>query len=467
MLLRRVAAAFVTLGLAAAGFAARRPGDPLKPGFNLFSKQQDIEVGQENAKQVLAQYEVVQNKFLQDYVQRLGQKLAAQSDAAKSGFQFTFTVLNVDEINAYALPGGPMFIYTGLLKAVDNEAQLAGVMGHEMAHVILRHGTHEATKATGIQLLAGGLGAMLGGGSSAAGKLAQAGLGLTANSFILKFSRDAETEADAMGAHMMADAGYDPVQMAKFFEKLAGSGQQQLQILSDHPNPGNRDAAIVAEMRTLPAGKYGYESGDFARAKKELAALPKPVKKPQPSGTSGDTPAPSGSGAPASGNTPASSSQAPVASGWQEYRGTGFSLNYPQGWQAEGSGSDVTLAPRDGVVSKNGSTQVGFGALISTFRTKQGRATLQAATDDLVAQIRKENPSATQAGASESVRVGGLNGLLTTIRGESPFGGMEADALVTVLRPGGLFYMVWIAPEKDAARVEPSFRQMLNSVKFQ
>jgi len=400
-----------------------------------------------------------------EYVNRIGQQLVRNSDAK---VPFTIKVIDSDEINAFALPGGPMFIYTGLLKAVDNEAQLAGVMGHEMAHVILRHGTHEATKATGIQLLAGGLGAMLGGGSSAAGKLAQAGLGLTANSFILKFSRDAETEADAMGAHMMADAGYDPVQMAKFFEKLAGSGQQQLQILSDHPNPGNRDAAIVAEMRTLPARKYGYESGDFARAKKELALVPKPVKKPQPLGsTPADTPVPAGSGAPASGNTPASSSQAPVASGWQEYRGTGFSVSYPQGWQAEGSGTDVTLAPRDGVVSKNGSKQVGFGALISTFRTKQGRATLQAATDDLVAQIRKENPSATQSGASESMRVGGLNGLLTTIRGESPFGGMEADALVTVLRPGGLFYLVWIAPEKDAARVEPSFRQMLNSLKFQ
>src|SRR5690349_8424290 len=108
MFLRRFAAGLVTLGIATAGFAARRPGDPLKPGINFFSKQQDIEVGQANAKEVLGQYEVVQNKYLQDYVQRLGQKLAAQPDAAKSGFQFSFTVLNVDEINAFALPGGPM-----------------------------------------------------------------------------------------------------------------------------------------------------------------------------------------------------------------------------------------------------------------------------------------------------------------------------------------------------------------------
>src|SRR4051794_30275565 len=247
MIFRRFAIWSIALGLTGGAWAARKPGDPLKPGFNLFSKADDIQVGQENSKQVLSQYDVVKNQFLQDYVQRLGQKLAAAPEAKQSGFQFTFTVLNVDEINAFALPGGPMFIYTGLLKVVDNEAQLAGVMGHEMAHVILRHGTHEATKANGLQVLAGGLGALLGGG-----KLVQAGLGLTANSFLLKFSRDAETEADALGAHLMASAGYDPVQMAKFFEKLAATGQRMPQILSDHPNPGNREAAIIAEMRTLP-----------------------------------------------------------------------------------------------------------------------------------------------------------------------------------------------------------------------
>src|SRR3954453_466207 len=174
MFFRRFAIGVIALGIAGGAWAARRPGDPLKPGFNLFSKADDIQVGQDNAKQVLTQYDVVKNPFLQEYVQRLGQKLAAAPEAKESGFQFTFTVLNVDEINAFALPGGPMFVYTGLLKMLDNEAQLAGVMGHEMSHVILRHGTHEATKANGLQLLAGGLGTLLGGG-----KLVQAGLGLT------------------------------------------------------------------------------------------------------------------------------------------------------------------------------------------------------------------------------------------------------------------------------------------------
>src|SRR6185312_4954074 len=195
MLSRRVRRGAIALMLAAAAWAARKPGDPLKPGFNLFNKQDDIQIGQENARKVLEQYEVVKNQFVQDYVKRVGERLAAAPEAKASGFTFTFTVLNVNEVNAFALPGGPMFIYTGLLKATDNEAQLAGVMGHEMSHVILRHGTHEATKANFVSLVAGGLGALIG-GDSAAGKLTQAGLGVAGNSFILKFSRDAETEAD-------------------------------------------------------------------------------------------------------------------------------------------------------------------------------------------------------------------------------------------------------------------------------
>lgn len=280
---RRPLTWILALFLGAAAWAARRPGQELKPGFNFFSKQQDVDLGQTNAKQVLQQYEVVQNQFLQDYIRRVGDRLAAAKEAKESGFPFTFTLLNVQQVNAFALPGGPMFIFTNLVKTTDNEAQLAGVMAHEMSHVILRHGTHEASKANLIQLpvaLAGGLI----GDQSMAGKLAGLGLGLTANSFILKFSRDAESEADALGSHLMSESGYNPIEMARFFEKLAQGGSQGPQFLSDHPNPGNREAAIEAEIRTLPQREYGFETGLFNRAKTEVNTLPAPAKKPQPAG---------------------------------------------------------------------------------------------------------------------------------------------------------------------------------------
>lgn len=461
----RIRMTVVALMLATVAGAARRPGEPLRPGWNLFSKQDDVQIGQQNAKQVLEQYEVVKDKFIQDYVQRLGQKLASEPEAKASGFNFTFTVLNVDQINAFALPGGPMFIYTGLLKAVDNEAQLVGVMGHEMSHVILRHGTHEATKANFVQLLAGGLGALIG-GDSAAGRLAETGLGMAGNSFILKFSRDAESEADALGAHLMAEAGYDPVQMAKFFEKLGSSGPQQIQFLSDHPNPGNREAAIIAEMKTMPAHQYTASTGLFARMKSELAKVPPPAKK-TPAAQSSAAPAPA-SNAPASTVPPPAAAPAPA--GWQVYQGAGFSINYPQGWQVFGqqNASDVTLAPKDGVVTRNNATQIGFGAVISQYAPKNSRAALLDATNELIVGLENDNPQMAITSSPRALSLpGGPAAMTSTLRSGSVFGGNEVDTLVTVQRSGQLWYIVFVAPEQDQPRVADTFKQMLNSLRLQ
>jgi predicted Zn-dependent protease len=178
-------------------------------------------------------------------------------------------------INAFALPGGPMFIHSGLLQAVDNEAELAGVMGHEMSHVILRHGTNQASKQNLIQLPAVLAGTALKSGSML-GQLTQLGIGLGANSVLLKFSRNAESQADALGSRLMAEAGYNPIEMAHFFEKLgAGGGLRAPQFFSDHPNPENREQAIMAEISGLPPRSYGYDTGDFTRAKQTLGTQPK------------------------------------------------------------------------------------------------------------------------------------------------------------------------------------------------
>src|SRR5262249_39660068 len=136
----------------------------------------------------------------------------------------------------------------------------AGVVAHEISHVILRHGTNQASKANLIQLPA-----MLGGafgGRGMLGQLTQLGIGLGANSLILKFSRGAESDADLMGTRIMHEAGYNPIEMARFFEKLeaeAGKGGWFGQLLSDHPNPGNRVKAVQDEIRFLPA-KSNYNA---------------------------------------------------------------------------------------------------------------------------------------------------------------------------------------------------------------
>jgi predicted Zn-dependent protease len=119
-------------------------------------------------------------------------------------------------------------------------------------------------------------------GSSMMGKLAQLGIGLGANSVLLKFSRSAESQADLMGSHLMAEAGYNPIEMARFFEKLnAQGGSRGLQFLSDHPNPDNREKAIEQEVRRLPQQNYGYETGEFQRMKQVVARIREPKPKVQ------------------------------------------------------------------------------------------------------------------------------------------------------------------------------------------
>jgi beta-barrel assembly-enhancing protease len=251
-----------------------------QPGFNLFSKQQDVQLGQEAAAQVRKQMTVIKDPVLTNYVNAVGKRLANTPEAQQSGFPFTFEVVADPSINAFALPGGPMFINTGLLKAVDNEAQLAGVMGHEMSHVILRHGTNQASKKNLIELPAV-LGAGLAGGSMA-GKLAQLGIGLGANSVLLKFSRSAESQADLTGSHIMSEAGYNPMEMARFFEKLSAQGGARApQFMSDHPNPGNRERAIEEEAASLPRRNYGYETGQFQRMKQVVAGIHEPAPRKQ------------------------------------------------------------------------------------------------------------------------------------------------------------------------------------------
>jgi len=253
------------------------------PGFNLFSKDQDVQLGKESAEQVRKQMTVIKDPVLTDYVNRVGKRLVSAREAQESGFPFTFEVVADPSINAFALPGGPMFINTGLLRAVDNEAQLAGVMGHEMSHVILRHGTNQASKSQLIQLPAV-LGSQVAGGSML-GKLTQLGIGLGANSVLLKFSRTAESQADLMGSHLMAESGYNPIEMARFFDKLnAEGGQRAPQFMSDHPNPENREKAIQEEIQKLPQKNYGYQTGQFQRMKQVVAGIREPKPKQQAPG---------------------------------------------------------------------------------------------------------------------------------------------------------------------------------------
>lgn len=250
--------------LLATAFAVQSPTQ-IKPGFNLFTKQQDVQLGQEVAAEVRKKAVIVNDPAINAYVNAVGKRLMASQEARDSGFNFTFQVLADPAINAFALPGGPMFINTGLLKAVDNEAELAGVMGHEMSHVILRHGTNQASKEKVIELPLA-LASQLMNNSSLMGQLTQLGISLGEGSALLKFSRSAESQADLMGTHLMAEGGYDPIQLAKFFDKLnSQGGASSIEFLSDHPNPENRSRAIKGKPIDCPRENMAIKQASSSR----------------------------------------------------------------------------------------------------------------------------------------------------------------------------------------------------------
>jgi beta-barrel assembly-enhancing protease len=445
------------LSLAVAGAltlsAARRPGEPLRPsGLNFFSKQQDVQLGEEAASEVRKQVTVIQNQFLQDYIRRIGKRLASQPEAGD--WPFNFTVVLDPNINAFALPGGPMFVNSGTIVNADSEAQIAGVMGHEMSHVILRHGTKQASKANLLQIPAMLAGAIVGDGSLL-GELTKIGIGVGANSILLKYSRDDESEADALGTHLMAEAGYNPIELAHFFQTLeAHGGSRPLQFLSDHPNPGNREQAIEAEVRTLPPRQYVYQSGEFEQAKAEVAKLPKtaPVSK-------------------AGGAAVANPVAARPAGSLQPFQGRSFSFSYPSNWQVLGGGQDsdsVTIGAREGIVQgSNGNAQIGYGVIASYFPAESQGQTLAQATDDLVHHLHASNPSMQVAHSSRKMRVDGNPALITMLTSSSALGGgEETDALLTVSRPQGLFYLAFIAPSSEFKGVEKVYNELVGSVRF-
>lgn len=270
-----------------------RGHDNLKPGFNLFSTAQDVEIGRSAAAQAERQLPMARSPAATRLVERVGRRLAAH--AGGPDYDYRFKVVNLSDLNAFALPGGFVYVHRGLIEGVRTEGELAAVMAHEIAHIALRHPTHQLSKAYGAQAGLGLLGALLGGSDSRGGRIAGTVGGLGMSALFLKFSRSAESEADALGARIMARAGYDPMEMANFFAFMrsqSGSNPGRVStFLSSHPSPHDRESHIRTEARQLGGGRSRGGTavvGGLAAAKAELRSLgPAPrmsqVVQPRPS----------------------------------------------------------------------------------------------------------------------------------------------------------------------------------------
>jgi predicted Zn-dependent protease len=276
---RQVIVAFALIpflaGCATAGAQSTNRA-PRSGGFNLYSPEQDVQLGRQAAQQVEQQLPMVRSARVDGYVEEVVARLSEH--AGGPNFRYQIQVVNAPEINAFALPGGFLYVNRGLLESVRSEAELAGVLSHEIAHVALRHGTKQATKGAAAQTGLDLLSQILGRNDRKAGEIAGVVGGLGLSAAFLKFSRDAEREADQAGARMMARSGYDPMAMASFFDLLARQRRSNPgkveQFFSSHPSPGDRAQLIRQSGYDREYGGRDVQVGDIRVIQRELQRMP-------------------------------------------------------------------------------------------------------------------------------------------------------------------------------------------------
>ncbi len=281
--LSTLTATLLGLGFAIPQALAQRT--ELEPGLNLYSPEDDIAIGRQFVERTESDLDTIGDEILAEYVNRIGQQLALEAPFYR--YPYRFRLVNDTAINAFALPGGPIYLNRGIVEEADREAEVAGVLAHEIAHVALRHGTNQASKAQLVQAPLSILGGILGGG--VASIVTEVAGGFTANSLFLIYSRDAERQADLLGAQILYDAGYDPTGMPEFFEKLAADGGGRgSEFFSSHPNPENRAADVADEIRRLGELPPSFidNFSDFRRIKERLSDIPEesPDEPRQPTG---------------------------------------------------------------------------------------------------------------------------------------------------------------------------------------
>jgi len=462
----RTGALIVAVGVWAASLSAQTA---VKLAKNRYTPKQDVELGREAAAEVRQQYPIIQDERIASYLTGLGDRLvaAAPPELKESVYEYSFTPVNLKEINAFALPGGPMFVHRGMFDAAAAEGEVVGVMAHELSHVLLRHGTANASKAQNpwLQLgqLAGAVGGAVVGGSvgSAIAQGSQFGLG----TLLLRYSRDFEKQADILGAQIMARAGYDPRALAHMFETIerettksgGGSGPQWM---SSHPNPGNRTQYInkEADMLTVAAAA---DASRFQPVKTAFASLP-------PAKSMGDLAkaktAEGGQtvqavGAPGQ-PIPRPSSQYREISGGKIFR-----ASVPSDWTALSSKSSIKVVPQNGYGALNGQTVFSCGIEFGV--TQASSRDLQEATKMWLNAVAQGNPDLRLAGTQQATRIANRSALATPLVNPSPLGGQERIGVYTTfLADGSLFYYLTIAQENDAASFQDVFRRIGESIKL-
>jgi hypothetical protein len=439
------------------------------PPNNKYSPADDVKMGREAADQVERQQPIMRDDEVTSFVENIGHRLvdAIPPELRHPEFQYTFKVVNVREINAFALPGGPMFVNRGMLEAAKNEGEIAGVMAHEISHVVLRHGTAQASKqggaaVTGATVAGAVLGAILGGG---VGRAVMEGTRFSVGGFLLKFSRDFERQADLEGSHIMTRAGYDPVDMANFFRTIQEkAGSNGPEWLSDHPDPGNRYETILKEASTLPReNPYTPDAKAFEQLQAHLQKLPKAPTTAEATRSAGRS---GGGGAGGAGGAPPSGNVEPPSGQSVQYGNNLFRVSVPSNWRELRGRSAVTFSPPGAFGAINGQNVFTHGVEIAIAQSRS--SDLQSATDELVNGFVRGNADLKRTDDNGETKLGGKRALKTTFSNRSEATGkMETIQLYTaLLRDRRLFYLIAVAPESDFPDYSSTFDRLVESIRL-
>lgn len=426
---------------------------------NKYKIQDDVKLGNDGAKEVEKIFPILNDAETARYIERVGARLVANipQQFRQTAFNYRFKVINASDINAMALPAGPMYVNRGMIEAAKNEGEMAGVMAHEISHVALRHATSNATKQGSIGNQLGMLGMILGGAILGGESGAQLGA-MGAMAWMTKYSRSAETNADVLGAQIMAAAGYDPRDLANMFKTIEGErkGGGAPQWMSSHPDPGNRYNNINKEAEMLNVSPEPIKiTRDFTRIQAKLRAMPK-----------ARTMAEIEKGAQASQNPTSggrySTSVAYPSNRVLTYTGDRVQLNYPSNWKVFGSQDDAQFAP----VGAYGDQGITRGAMMGIVQRQSGDLNRDSA--DMVDRMLQGNQYLSRRTNPTASYIGNKRGQMVTLAGRSPITNRtEIVTIYTVqMRTGELFYVATVAPENEMNSYSYAFNNLISSFRF-
>src|SRR5438105_2523291 len=437
---------------------------------NKFKPTDDVRLGRQAAAEAEQQFPLLRDAEVTTYVERIGQRLVAAipPEFQHPEFRYSFKVINARDINAFALPGGPMFVNRGMIEAARTEGEMAGVMAHELSHVALRHGTAQATKAQKYQVgagIAGILGTILGG--PGLGQVAQAPFAV----YFLKYSREYETEADLLGSRIMANAGYDPRDLANMFRTIEAQGGGGGGFFSDHPSPANRYARINQEAQYLRVNNRIADTREFFAIKERLRGYPR-AQTMADIQRSGQRYPDQGSESPRGDrtdypNTPLGRVDDP-SSRFRSYSEFGtVRLSVPDNWREISEQDSVCFAPQGAYGSSgNGQSVFTHGVNIGVVQTRSRN--LQQATNDYVSQLQQGNNNLRSRSGYQRTSIDGRNALSISMTNVNEATGRSevVNLVTTQTNNGELLFVIAVSPESDYSNYQNVFQNVLRSIRL-